>query len=125
MQAVLIDDQGNVTLKLYDNQDRRVTETKGLTVNTAPLDKQKILGTNIIPVVSDDLADPFEIPEAQIKEDMVGEVVRLTPLEGNTLQVHLRFAGIKEINRLKMNRFLATLAMQTADPRADREATAL
>ena len=56
---------------------------------------------------------------------MVGEVVRLTPLEGNNLQVHLRFAGIKEINRLKMNRFLATLAAGAAEPREDREATAL
>ena len=39
-----IDDQGNVTLYLYDNLDRRVSETRGLTVNTTPLDVAKILG---------------------------------------------------------------------------------
>ena len=40
----LIDDQGNVTIYLYDNLDRRVAETKGLTVNTTPLNVAKVLG---------------------------------------------------------------------------------
>ncbi len=44
LQSALIDDQGNVTVYLYDNLNRRVTETKGLTVNTTPLNKTKILG---------------------------------------------------------------------------------
>lgn len=51
----------------------------------------------------------FRLPEAQILDDMVGEVVRLTPLDDSKVQVHLRFSGIKEINRLKMNKFLQLL----------------
>ena len=51
----------------------------------------------------------FRLPQAQILEDMVGEVVRLTELDDSMLQLHLRFSGIKEINRLKMNRFLEVL----------------
>ncbi|MDC0936556.1 Calx-beta domain-containing protein, partial [Pirellulales bacterium] len=46
-----IDDQGNVTLYLYDNLNRQVTETKGLTTNstaTGPVDKLRILGSREI-----------------------------------------------------------------------------
>jgi RHS repeat-associated protein len=34
LQSALIDDQGNVTVYLYDNLDRRVSQTGGLTVNS-------------------------------------------------------------------------------------------
>ena len=51
----------------------------------------------------------FQMPLAQINEDLGCEVVRHTPLEGDFLQVHLRFLGMKELNRLKVNRFLKTL----------------
>ncbi|MCZ6556150.1 MAG: PilZ domain-containing protein [SAR324 cluster bacterium] len=63
--------------------------------------------TELSPQVGDWVV--FKIPEAQINEDLVGEVMRLTTLEGNNLQVHLRFTGIKELDRLKMNKFLQTL----------------
>ena len=63
----------------------------------------------------------FKVPDAQIREDMVGEVVRLTPLSDDNLQVHLRFAGIKEINRLKMNRYLASLQEAAAADNPPRE----
>ena len=55
----------------------------------------------------------FQVHQAQIHEDLVAEVVRLTPLPDNFLQVHLRFQGIKEINRLKLNRFLEELERRT------------
>jgi RHS repeat-associated protein len=47
LNAALIDDQGNVTLYLYDNLDRRVADTKGLTVKTI-LNKNVILGPRVI-----------------------------------------------------------------------------
>jgi c-di-GMP-binding flagellar brake protein YcgR len=58
----------------------------------------------------------FQLPDAQIKDDMVGEVVRLTPIADGHLQVHLRFAGIKEINRLKMNKYLSSLEEPQPEP---------
>ena len=52
----------------------------------------------------------FRLPDAQIAEDLVARVMRLTPLGAENLQVHLQFAQMKEIARLKLSKFLEILA---------------
>ena len=63
----------------------------------------------------------FKIVQAQIHDEVVGEVVRLTPLEDKHLQIHLRFSGMKEINRLKMNRFLETLGSGSSNETTEKK----
>jgi c-di-GMP-binding flagellar brake protein YcgR len=57
----------------------------------------------------------FHLPPAQIKDDLVAEVVRTVPAGGNELQVHLQFAGLKELDRLKLNKYLTNLAERPQD----------
>ena len=65
----------------------------------------------------------FRLPDAQIAEDMVARVMRLTPLGEENLQVHLRFAQMKEIARLKLSKFLEILEEQPpADAQGGEEA---
>jgi RHS repeat-associated protein len=62
-----IDDQGNVTLYLYDNVNRKITETDGLTVNSTPLNNAKILGTRVVPTpTAATINNPGVIPSSQI-----------------------------------------------------------
>jgi RHS repeat-associated protein len=73
-----LDDQGNVTLYLYDNLNRRVTETKGLTISAAPLTKTTILGNRAI--VTPDAAtidDPSAIPDDKINTQLAKAKARL------------------------------------------------
>ena len=48
LQSSMIDDRGNVTLYLYDNLNRKVDETKGLTVGST-LNSATILGPRVVP----------------------------------------------------------------------------
>ncbi len=68
----LADDQGNVTVYLYDNLNRRVVETKGLTVNTTPLNKAKILGARqvVAPTVAT-INNPAVIPTTTINTQLI------------------------------------------------------
>ncbi|HEX7927578.1 MAG TPA: PilZ domain-containing protein, partial [bacterium] len=51
----------------------------------------------------------FRLPAAQIRDDVVADVVRTVPQGGNQLFVHLQFAGLKELDRLKLNKYLTNL----------------
>ncbi len=68
-----IDDDGNITLFLYDNRNRRVAETKGLTTASVPPDTLVILGPReiITPTVLT-LDDPAYIPAAKIDAQLTG-----------------------------------------------------
>ena len=60
----LVDDQGNVTVYLYDNLNRKVTETKGLTVNST-LTNANILGPRVVPTpTAATINNPAVIPAA-------------------------------------------------------------
>jgi len=73
-----IDDNGNVTLYLYDNLNRRVTETKGLIVATAPLNKNTILGSReIVTPTMVTLDDPTFIPAGLIDDQLAATRSRL------------------------------------------------
>jgi len=52
----------------------------------------------------------FQLPGAQIRDDLVSQVTGMLPLdEGDAFQIHLQFQGMKELNRLKLSKFLEGL----------------
>lgn len=72
-----IDDQGNVTVYLYDNLNRRVTETGGLTVGSA-LTNASILGLRVVPTpTAATVNNPAVIPSAQIDTQLAEAQARL------------------------------------------------
>jgi c-di-GMP-binding flagellar brake protein YcgR len=58
----------------------------------------------------------FKLAPAQIKDDIVAEVLRLVPRDDGNLQLHLQFAGLKELDRLKLNKYLTNLTQQGVAP---------
>jgi RHS repeat-associated protein len=77
-----IDDNGNVTLYLYDNLDRRVTETKGLTVDSGPLTKALILGSRqIVTPTAATINDPATIPATLINAQLAAAEARMDAVE--------------------------------------------
>lgn len=67
----------------------------------------------------------FTLPNAQIREDLVSQVVGIMEPKDGVLQFHLQFQGMKEINRLKINRFLDRLKENPPPPKnADEDAGA-
>jgi hypothetical protein len=48
----------------------------------------------------------FQLPQANIKDDMVAEVIDVVAPQQDTIQMHMQFIGSKEINRLKLSKFL-------------------
>ena len=68
--SALVDDQGNITLYLYDNLNRQVTETKGL-VRTSPFTKEFILGDRqIITPTAATINDPAFIEDEKIQKQL-------------------------------------------------------
>lgn len=51
----------------------------------------------------------FRLPQAQIREDLVSMVVGIIPMDDGKVQFHLQFQGLKELNRLKLSRYLTNL----------------
>ncbi|MBI4081229.1 MAG: PilZ domain-containing protein [Candidatus Lambdaproteobacteria bacterium] len=56
----------------------------------------------------------FRLVEAQIRDDLVGTVVGTQQRADGTLQMHGEFVGMKELNRLKLSRFLQQLQSRPA-----------
>ena len=81
LTSAMLDDQGNVTAYLYDNLNRQTTETKGLTVNTSPLNKDKILGSRevVTPTVVT-INDPAVISAAKIDTQLASVKARIDAL---------------------------------------------
>ena len=72
-----IDDQGNVTLYLYDNLNRQVTETKGLTT-LSPLSKVLILGSRqIVTPTAATINNPAFIATSKIDAQLADAAARL------------------------------------------------
>ena len=68
--SALLDDQGNITLYLYDNLNRQVAETKGL-VRTSPFTKEFILGDrHIITPTAATINDPDIISDEKIQKQL-------------------------------------------------------
>ncbi len=59
----------------------------------------------------------FRLPDAQIKGDIVAQVVGIFPRgEGGNTQLHLQFVGMKELNRLKLGKYMARLKEAAPPP---------
>ena len=54
----------------------------------------------------------FQLEKAQIRDDIVGMIVGKFSREGMPTQYHLQFQGLKELNRLKMTKFLENLGIE-------------
>ncbi|MBL8792802.1 MAG: hypothetical protein JNM56_02755 [Planctomycetia bacterium] len=77
LQAALLDDNGNVTVYLHDNQNRTVAETKGATVNTT-LNKTTILGSRqIVTPTRTTLNNPAFIAAALIDTQLAQTEARI------------------------------------------------
>ena len=81
-----IDDQGNVTLCLYDNLNRCVAETKGLSTGTSEITKALILGTrDIVTPNAATIDDPAVVAAGKIDEQLaraqsrIGKLAALFP----------------------------------------------
>ncbi len=48
----------------------------------------------------------FRLPQAQIKEDLVAQVLHSVAGEEEGARVHVKFVGLSELNRLKLTKFL-------------------
>ncbi len=81
LTSARIDDQGNVTLYLYDNLNRQVTETKGLTTSTTGLTKASVLGSReiVTPTVMT-LDNPAVIASGLIDAQLADAEARLAAI---------------------------------------------
>ena len=79
----LIDDDGNVTLYLYDDQNRRIAEVRGLTVSST-LNNGTVLGDRVVPTpTAATIDDPDTIPTGQITAQLAeaqGRLAAVAPL---------------------------------------------
>jgi len=66
----------------------------------------------------------FRLPGAQMRDDVVSQVVGSLSLEAEATQLHLQFMGMKELNRLKLSKFLTTLKESSLPPAAGEERAA-
>ena len=48
----------------------------------------------------------FQFPQAQIKDDLVSEILDIAEPRGGPPQLHLQFVGVKELDRLKLSKFI-------------------
>lgn len=51
----------------------------------------------------------FQLPDAHIKDDIVAQVVGIFPSDEGNTQIHLQLTGLKELNRLKLSKYLTML----------------
>jgi RHS repeat-associated protein len=78
-----IDDNGNATVYLYDNLNRKVTETVGPTVDTATLNNATILGPRVVPTpTAATINNPGVIPAAEIDAQLAEAKARLNAVAG-------------------------------------------
>src|SRR5439155_9918639 len=81
LRSAMLDDQGNVTLYLYDNLNRRVAEVHGLTVNTSPLDKTRVLGARqIVAPTTTTINNPATLASAAINAQLNGAKAKLNAI---------------------------------------------
>ena len=56
----------------------------------------------------------FHLPAAQIKDDLVAQVVGMFGRDDGSTAVHLQFLGMRELNRLKLGKYLVSLKKEGA-----------
>ncbi|MEM7312286.1 MAG: hypothetical protein AAF497_03955 [Planctomycetota bacterium] len=76
-----VDDQGNATVYLFDNLDRVVTETHGVTTATT-LDVANLLGNRVVPTpTAGTINAPTTIPTVKLNEQLADAETRLQAIE--------------------------------------------
>lgn len=66
----------------------------------------------------------FQLPASQIKDDLVSQVVGIFEGEGGNPHMHMQFLGLKELNRLKLSKYLEILRENTVTSSEYSEPTA-
>ncbi len=92
------------SLKAMDSQYKIAGTIRDLSMGGA-----LVVGTSQHEQLHDGDMIVFTLPEANIREPLVTQVVGILPLEDGRIQFHLQFQGLKELNRLKLARFLTSL----------------
>jgi RHS repeat-associated protein len=83
LNVARIDDQGNVTVNLFDNQDRLVVETFGVTVSTT-LDNSTLLGSRTVPTpTAATVNNPAVISTTLIDTQLAGTKARINAVSGS------------------------------------------
>lgn len=77
LSSSLIDDQGNITLYLYDNLNRKITESTGL-VTTSPLNRALILGQrDVVTPTAATIDNPGIIDRALLELQIADAKIRI------------------------------------------------
>ena len=106
LQSALIDDGGNVTVYLYDNLDRQVAQTTGLTVGSS-LSKTAIMGQEVIPMPT----------AATINKPAV---IAVAEINAQLAEVHARLAAVAALYPSLANKIdPPTTTISGYDPRGD------
>src|SRR5262249_45430466 len=82
LPSALLDDQGNVTVYLYDNLDRQVTQTGGLTVNSTMTAANFLGPRTVFTPTKATLNNPATIPTASIDAQLTEAKSRVTAVAG-------------------------------------------
>jgi c-di-GMP-binding flagellar brake protein YcgR len=96
-----IEDKSRAALRPQDSQYVLTAQVRDVSIGGA------------LAVVADPSQSPeggdmviFRMPEAQVHADMVAQVLRKVDRPDGQAQLHLLFVGLKELDRLKLNRFI-------------------
>lgn len=82
LSSAMIDDQGNVTVYLYDNMNRKVAETAGMTINST-YTATNILGPRVIPTpTAATINNPNTVPTSQINTQLTEAQGRVAAIAG-------------------------------------------
>jgi RHS repeat-associated protein len=81
LTTAMIDDQGNVSLSLYDNLNRPVATSTGLTTSST-LDKESVLGPReVVTPTVETIDNPAFIPGAQINQQLGAAKTRIDAVD--------------------------------------------
>jgi RHS repeat-associated protein len=82
LQSAMIDDNGNVTVSVYDDLNRRVTETGGLTVNSTYTAANFLGPRPVVTPTAATINDPASIPPAEIDAQLAEVQSRVMAVAG-------------------------------------------
>ncbi len=80
LQTALVDDNGNVTLYLYDDLDRQIVKAHGLTVGSTPLTNTLVLAGNVITNRGARLGEPSTISGSLVDAQLASAQTRLAAI---------------------------------------------
>lgn len=109
-------ERSHFKFKAQESQYALQGELKDISLGGAMVE---LVVTNTAPQEGDVIV--FRLPEAQIKEDVVAQVVGTSSNSDHSLTTHLQFAGMNELNRLKLNKFIQIVEHSAPAPQPVQE----